>query len=78
MSAKEKAGDLLAASRRPVVLTGAGFSAESGVPVFRGPGGLWTKYGEFTSQATLSLRGPAGAVLERLLQLVLEAEETAT
>jgi len=24
-----------------VVLTGAGFSAESGVPTFRGPGGLW-------------------------------------
>lgn len=27
--------------RRLVVLTGAGMSAESGVPVFRGPDGLW-------------------------------------
>lgn len=27
--------------RRIVVLTGAGISAESGVPTFRGPGGLW-------------------------------------
>ena len=27
--------------RRIVVLTGAGISAESGVPVFRGPDGLW-------------------------------------
>jgi NAD-dependent deacetylase len=27
-----------------VVLTGAGISAESGVPVFRGPGGLWRSY----------------------------------
>lgn len=27
-----------------VVLTGAGISAESGVPVFRGPGGLWRDY----------------------------------
>ena len=28
-------------TRSLVVLTGAGMSAESGVPVFRGPGGLW-------------------------------------
>ncbi len=28
-------------ARNLVVLTGAGMSAESGVPVFRGPGGLW-------------------------------------
>lgn len=31
----------IAAARRIVVLTGAGVSAESGVPTFRGPGGLW-------------------------------------
>lgn len=29
---------------RIVVLTGAGISAESGVPTFRGPGGLWRNY----------------------------------
>ena len=27
-----------------VVLTGAGISAESGVPTFRGEGGLWRQY----------------------------------
>ena len=27
--------------KKIVVLTGAGISAESGVPVFRGPDGLW-------------------------------------
>jgi NAD-dependent deacetylase len=32
---------LLAQAERIVVLTGAGVSAESGVPTFRGPGGLW-------------------------------------
>lgn len=31
----------LPAVRSLVVLTGAGMSAESGVPTFRGPGGLW-------------------------------------
>lgn len=31
-------------ARRIVVLTGAGISAESGVPTFRGAGGLWRTY----------------------------------
>jgi NAD-dependent deacetylase len=31
-------------ARRLVVLTGAGMSAESGVPVFRGSGGLWRNF----------------------------------
>ena len=36
----------VAASRRTIALTGAGLSVESGIPPFRGPGGLWTKHGE--------------------------------
>jgi NAD-dependent deacetylase len=35
------AREALARAARVVVLTGAGISAESGVPTFRGPGGLW-------------------------------------
>lgn len=31
-------------AQRVVVLTGAGISAESGLPTFRGDGGLWKKY----------------------------------
>ncbi len=36
----------LRSARRVVALTGAGLSTESGIPPFRGPGGLWTRYGE--------------------------------
>ncbi|RFA98113.1 NAD-dependent protein deacetylase [Pyrobaculum aerophilum] len=36
--------DLLASSRHCVVFTGAGISAESGIPTFRGPGGLWERH----------------------------------
>ncbi len=35
---------LLAEARAVVALTGAGCSAESGVPTFRGPGGLWRNF----------------------------------
>jgi NAD-dependent deacetylase len=39
-----RAAALLCQAKRPVALTGAGVSAESGVPTFRGAGGLWEKY----------------------------------
>jgi NAD-dependent deacetylase len=45
-AAVEEAARLIAASRHVVALVGAGLSAESGVPTFRGPDGLWTKHGE--------------------------------
>ena len=36
--------DMLASATRAVVFTGAGISTESGIPDFRSPGGIWTKY----------------------------------
>ncbi|MEW5702264.1 MAG: NAD-dependent deacylase [Candidatus Zixiibacteriota bacterium] len=36
--------EVLTTAARVVVLTGAGVSAESGVPTFRGAGGLWRSY----------------------------------
>jgi NAD-dependent deacetylase len=39
-----RAAELLAKARHGIALTGAGVSAESGIPTFRGEGGLWTRY----------------------------------
>lgn len=40
----EEVRERLERARRPVALTGAGISAESGVPTFRGKDGLWRNY----------------------------------
>jgi len=40
----EEAARAIAGARHVVALVGAGLSAESGVPTFRGPEGLWTKH----------------------------------
>jgi len=49
-------------ARRPVALTGAGISVESGIPDFRSPGGLWSVF-EPLEYATLTcfLRNPEKA-----------------
>ncbi len=40
----EEAARLIAQAKHLVAFTGAGISAESGIPTFRGPGGIWDKY----------------------------------
>jgi NAD-dependent deacetylase len=40
------AAEVILRAKYAIALTGAGMSVESGIPPFRGPGGLWTKYGE--------------------------------
>ena len=45
-SAVDEAARIIVNARYLTALTGAGLSVESGIPPFRGPGGLWTKHGE--------------------------------
>jgi NAD-dependent deacetylase len=63
----ERAAIVLTAARHVVALTGAGLSVESGIPPFRGPGGLWTKYGEPPMDGYQRfMADPTGAWRERL------------
>jgi len=39
----DRAADILSQARSVIALTGAGISVESGIPPFRGKGGLWEK-----------------------------------
>lgn len=40
----ERAAEVISGARGVVVFSGAGISAESGIPTFRGSGGLWERY----------------------------------
>ncbi len=51
--AVERAQQLVAASSKITVLTGAGISTDSGIQDFRGPNGLWTKNPDAERAATL-------------------------
>ena len=52
----DKAAAFILESSRVVVFTGAGISTESGIPDFRSPGGIWTKFDpdDFTIQKFMS------------------------
>lgn len=51
-----RVASMITGAKRVVVFTGAGVSTESGIPDFRSPGGLWTKFDpeDFTIDKFLS------------------------
>jgi NAD-dependent deacetylase len=53
-----RVADLIYQAGRVVVFTGAGISTESGIPDFRGTGGIWTKFDpdDFTIQKFMGSR----------------------
>ncbi len=44
MTPVDQLREMLANARRAVIFTGAGISTESGIPDFRSPGGIWTRF----------------------------------
>lgn len=54
VSLVERASGLLRRAKKVAALTGAGISTESGIPDFRSPGGVWSKYRMVTLQEFLS------------------------
>ena len=54
----EQAVKILASSSHTIAFTGAGISVESGIPPFRGDGGLWNKYNPETLEIGYFNRNP--------------------
>ena len=57
----KSAASLIRGARYLTAFTGAGISVESGIPPFRGPGGLWGKYDPRTLELDYFLAHPAEA-----------------
>lgn len=76
MDIYRRAADLMLRSRYVIVFSGAGASAESGIPTFRDKGGLWERY-------PVELFGTPDGLLhvlltkpERLAEFIVSAVET--
>ena len=57
-TAYQRAAEAIGSGRHVVAFTGAGISVESGIPAFRGAGGLWDKYDPESLEIHFFLRNP--------------------
>ncbi len=64
------AAELLRGLSPIIVLTGAGISVESGIPPFRGPGGLWERYDPDEYGHIDSFRKDPGRSWEMLIEII--------
>ncbi len=53
-----QAAELISRAKHLVAFTGAGISVESGIPPFRGPNGLWSKYDPTILEINFFYRNP--------------------
>jgi NAD-dependent deacetylase len=61
--------DRVRGSRHAIALTGAGISVESGIPDFRSPGGLWSRYNPMEYGHIEAFRRDPGKVWRMLLEM---------
>jgi NAD-dependent deacetylase len=74
----ERLAQLIIRSKNAIVFTGAGISTESGIPDFRSPGGIWSRYDpeDFTIQRFLSSPAARKTIWKMCIEggLLTEAE----
>ncbi|MDY6850585.1 MAG: NAD-dependent deacylase [Thermodesulfobacteriota bacterium] len=72
-SAMEDAARILIGSRSALAFTGAGISAESGIPTFRDPGGIWDRFDPAEIGTASGIKQFAARYPERLREFLKES-----
>jgi len=67
--AKEQLRDMVLAAQYTVAFTGAGISTECGIPDFRSPGGIWSKYRPIDFQTFMASADARREALTRYIKI---------